>query len=479
MSISRPIEIFLFLTIIAASVGLLATPYSNYAILPGLAVLIFFILGRFPHIGYYLIVFLIPFHAFRTLSEAYPFLRILRIHWILGFWLLIVMFFQLLVQKKTPARLQSNLWSLLLIFFVINLVSALMSDFYQTSFDNLFLLLIAYLFIVISQFFLSRQDFYRTLPLILVSSISISALLGIIGYQFNLPLFAQRTVQVATYKRGFGAATDPNDLALMIIFTLPVLAHLFFSSRRRLEKNISLISAVISITGVILTFSRGGAIIMSVVLSLLFIKYLRKSTPKHVGFAAPLVGITVLIIALFSPSLYWEHIQSVTDYKRETSIGRRVSYLYVAFEAFKESPILGSGPRTFKDIYARSKYAPEYVRNREREGLTRYAHNAYLEVIVGTGILGLAVFLAIIWRSLKDFISAKKKFQLSGDKDMASIIGAYQLSFISLLMYFLLFSNIYHKYFLLSLALSQIAVRLSKEIPEDIIERGENAGIIK
>ena len=46
---------------------------------------------------------------------------------------------------------------------------------------------------------------------------------------------------------------------------------------------------------------------------------------------------------------------------------------------------------------------------------------------------------------------------------MASIISSYRLAFVAVLIYFFIFSDAYNKYFLISLALSYIAVSLSKQ----------------
>ena len=136
----------------------------------------------------------------------------------------------------------------------------------------------------------------------------------------------------------------------------------------------------------------------------------------------------------------------------------------MGWDAFKQNPFLGSGPGTFRDIFSISNYARLF----EREGGTnrRFAHNTYLEVLVGTGFMGLLIFFLILWRALRNFHLARRYFQLFNNEEMVSMIRAYQLSFISLLIYLLMFSNTYHKYLLLSFALSQVALRLSRNTPE-------------
>src|SRR3972149_5517319 len=130
----RPIEILFFLFVIVVSVGLLATPYYLFAIIPGLAILFLLFLGHNPQFGYYLIVFLIPFDAYRGLSGPYQFLTISKF---VGFWIAIVILFYFLLNKMDSVNIKSNMWSLFLIFFVIRFLSALMSEYFFTSLDNL------------------------------------------------------------------------------------------------------------------------------------------------------------------------------------------------------------------------------------------------------------------------------------------------------------------------------------------------------
>lgn len=452
----RPIQYCFFLLVIGVSVGLLATPYYKFAILPGLTILLLLPLSKYPQIGYYLIVFLLPFGAYRGLSGTYQFLKI---HWIIAFWLIILLLLQFLVKKKTSIRLRSNLWPWFLIFFIISLVSALLSDYPLTSFDNLRLLLIAYMFVALNLIYISHKDFCRTLPIIIILSISISSFLGIIGYVFNLSLFAEN-VEIDSFKRGIGGAIDPNNSSLMIIFSLPLLVNWFFISRIRLVKSLSIALIVVNVIALMLTFSRGGALILVVMLFLIFFEHLRKFRPKHLGFTIFFV-IAITVAAIFLPTGYWGHIKNVNEPVKDRAIGRRSSYLYVGWDIFKENPIMGSGPGSFRNIYASSNYALAY--DRKGRANRRYAHNTYLEVLVGTGILGLIVFIILLWYALNNFHIAKKRLLLYGKKEMASIVGSYQLSFISLLIYLLLFSDLYHKYLLISLALSQVALRLSQE----------------
>lgn len=452
----RPLEWVLFLCVIVLSAGLLTTSHYLFALLPGLVILFLLFLATFPETGYYMIIFLIPFGAYRGLSETYPFLKI---HWILAFCLLLLMAFRFLVQKKASVNLRSSLWPWFLILLVISLISALTSQFPETSFGNLFLLVVSYMFFALNLMFLSPKGFSKTLPQVLILSVSIGALMGITGSVFKIPFFVKGLGAPLT--RSVGASTDPNNFSLMVIFTLPLLAHWFFMSRRMVAKVFIALLFCVNILGVVFTYSRGGALVLSLTLLLLFIEHMRKFRPKHLGFVAVFATLSLLLTIILVPSYYWERQKSVVRTEEDSALARRISYLHVGWEAFRHNPLLGSGPGTFKLMYAKSDAALQF--EREEDKLRRYAHNTYLEYLVGTGILGFIVFLIILRIAFKQFSQAKRTYQLRDNREMFSLVTAYQISYLSLLAYLFIFSGVYHKYLLVALALSQTAFNLSHD----------------
>lgn len=453
--IYRPIQNIIFLVIILITVGLFTTPYYYLAFVPANVVLLSIFLGRFPHIGYYLVIFLIPFSAYREIKG-------INIQWILSFFLIIVILFKPVFKGRLPAKLRTNLWPWLMIFLSVSLISTLMSDYRNTAIKNLPLLIVALIFISFNLVFVSRKAFYKTLPLVLIFSISISSFLGLIGYIFNVQFFAEN-VEEGAFKRCIGLTTDPNNFSLMVIFSLPLLAHWFSSTRKFSCKLFAAIFFIINMTALVCTYSRGGLIIASLVIFLIILEYRHKFKLKYIAFILPLITISFIATLILVPASYWDHQQSIFDTKKkDRSIGRRTSYLYVGADAFKRNPVLGSGPGSFGDIFSTTSYSREFQKSKDVT-FKRYAHNTYLEVLVGTGALGLILFIIIIWLAVKDFHIAKNKFSQLGNKAMVSIVRSYQISFLSVLIYLFLFSDIYHKYLLLSLALSQIALNLSNE----------------
>ena len=451
----KPVENTIFLIVICISVTLLTTQYYYLALVPAIVIITTTLLGRFPLIGYYLIIFLIPFGAYREIKG-------INLQWLICLWIIIAVFFHSVFKKRIPLWLNSNLWPWLIIFFFISIISMLTSDYRDTSIRNLPLLLAAIAFVLLNLLFISRKDFCETLPLVIIFSVSIGSLLGMIGYVFNIQLFAEN-VEIGAFKRCVGATTDPNNFALMVIFNLPLLSYWFFSTRRYFCKLLAVVFFIINITSLMLSFSRGGALIAFFVLLIILIDHRHKFKVKHLGFVLALITIVISAALVFIPPTYWQHQKSLFGTKdKDASIGRRTSYLYVGADAFKMNPVLGSGPGCFGEIFARTSYAREFEK-KDQKTLKRYAHNTYLEILVGTGVLGLIIFITVVSLAARNFYVAKKKLISLGNKKMVFIVRSYQLSFISVLVYLFLFSDIYHKYLLLSLSLSQIALRLSKD----------------
>jgi O-antigen ligase len=467
----NPIEALIFAATIAVSIGLLATPYYQYAILPGLLLFILFFLGRYPQVGFYIIVSLIPFSAYTGIISRGGF----SIPRFVGIWVTVVILFSFLFDRKNPFKIQSNLWFLLLAFFLVNVVSGLMSDYSSTSFNNLSRLFIAYTFFAITLIFVPRKAFCHTLPKVLIISVSISSFLAIIGYIFDISFFTTGGL----LRRAEGATHDPNYFSMIIIFCLPLLLHKIFFSHGFFWKTLTITLFIMNLIAILFTYSRAGGFSLVFVLGMLFIDNIRRFKPRYLGFLGIVAIISIAMIIIFVPASYYERLRSVTNTATDSSLGQRESHLFYGWEKIKENPVIGGGPGTYADFYAVSSYAHKFVAPKAESyrDYRRPAHNAYIEILVGTGILGFIVFLLIVWRALRNFYHAQKLLKDNGEEELSSLIRAYTISFISVLSFFFLLSMDTHKFFWGSIALSYVAMRISREKtvedgrkPENLLE---------
>ena len=448
---------WLIIAVIASltSVSLLATPYYFYSILPAIGLFFLLFMGKFPQIGYYAIAFMIPFGAFRG-----------SLPWAIAAVLLVMTFLKFVIEKSITSRLKSPLWPLLLCFILVNLISSVKSEFSEYALKNVLLLVIGYSFTALGMIFLSKNDFVNYFPKTLVISIAISSFMAVVGYFFKVGAFSYISVE-ETEVRATGGSIDPNLMSLMVIFCIPIAVNWLLNAQRFFERVFVFGVLGIYALAIMSTFSRTGAMIFVITIALLLKTHAKKLKPTHWGLAVFVVVATICAAIYTTPADYWDRLKSVTS-KEDKAINRRQSYLTVAKVAVKEHPIIGSGTGTFRDIFKTTDYARMFQSKDVEDEITmrRYAHNTYVEHVVGSGIVGLGFFLAIIGMAYKSYQTAYKKFMLSANVKMAEMIRTYQISLLSLLFNLFFLSDIQHKYFLLSLTLSQVALRLSGEVKE-------------
>lgn len=436
------------LVLLAATLLALASPWYWLAFVPALAVLGGLAMVRYPVLAYLAILFLIPFGAYRELLGA------LKLDWILAAGVLLVIAVRVLVERRMPPGLRSPLWVWLGLLLGVYLFSTLGSGYRVTAMENLMLLVTALMFVGISLAMVDLRAFAQQLPTTIMISVSIGSVLAVYGYMTGSVLFADEG-----FVRGTGASGDPNNLALMVLFSLPLYVNALVHGRGLARRLAVAAMLAVNLAALVTTYSRSGLLALLILLLLLGWEYARYLRPRHIGIL--LLGISGAVVAagLLIPGEYWERQFSIVQ-GQDFAMQRRTSYLTIGWEAFRAEPVLGHGPGTFRDIYGSSATGAAF----EREGKTlrRYAHNSYLELLVGTGVVGLGIYLGTLAFTLFAFNRAKAHWSARGRRRLADLTGAYRAGFIIVCIYLAVFSEPLHKYLLLALALGPIALQLSR-----------------
>jgi putative inorganic carbon (HCO3(-)) transporter len=456
---AKPFLWLMALLLVVAATIPLATPYPMAALLPGLALLSLIALGRFPNIGFFVLVFMIPLDAFTGLSETYPTLTLSKF---LGIWIVIVALLAIVTRKGWPVSFRSNLWPALLAMLVACFISLLFSDYWLTAFDNLRKLFVVVLFFGLTLIFVdSEEAFKKTLPKVIVFSTALGSGLSLLGSFLGISWFSMSVAPDPTaIQRAIGAATDPNMFALMILFSIPLAVHLLFSATTPRQRIFWGMLLLLEVTVIILTYSRSAALVLAILLILLGIRYRDLIKPRHLGLVVTGLLAGIIAIAVMVPSSYWDrHRQALSP--QDTSVQARLSYLAVGRDEFLRHPLLGSGLGTFPIAYANSKYAFANPYDLSGPFARRSAHNAYVEILVGTGLLGLGVFLLILGLAWRNFRKATVLSRAHGNEELTSVIIAYHLAFIAILIHLSTLSRFNHKYLWMTLALSQVALTLA------------------
>lgn len=461
----RPLELLILLVVAGTSLFLMTTTYSEYAILPSLVLLVLLILAHYPQLGFYLIVILMPMSAIRQISETDPTLTITKF---LGLGMFFIFLLHFFAKKINLEKIKSNLWPWFLLFFIVYLLSALWSIYPETSTTTIRKLLVAYVFFLITIAYIDSFRLTQVLPKVIIAGVTISSLLGIAGTMFGLSFLIREEV---TYARALGGNFGANSFSSFVVLAFPLVVHYFFTALTIRYKLFCLILLIIYSIAIMSSYSRGGLLAFSIVLLMLLFEYRHKFSIKTLGFALSFMILLLTAVFILTPTSYVNRIESVTD-TTDTSMSRRLSYLDVGMDIFKEHPIFGTGPGTYRDEYASTNTALIYAEeDQSHERLRRYAHNTYLEVLSGTGLIGLLVFLIILVITLNNFIISKKQLLQLGAFKEASLISAYKIAYLSVLVYFFMLSNLYLKQLWLMIAVSHIAVVLARNIKKEKNER--------
>ncbi len=433
----------------AATAGLLMSPWPVLALVPGPAAVGGALLLRRPELALYATVFLIPFGAFRKIGGV-------DLPWVLAAFLIAMLALRLAVDRRFPEVAASPLWPWLLAYFGVATVAAALSPFPDVARHEVFLTAVAFSFILLAMAFLTREGYRAHMPRVLAWSISIGSFLGVLGGLFGIGVFAETTPTGEVMDRTVGGAIDPNNQSAMILFCLPVVVHLALFAESPRERLVMTGLLGINVLGLLLTQSRGGFLAGVLTAGVLVVHHRHLLHPKRLGLFVAGGALGLLALLAVAPPDIFERQTTLVEWEEDRSLSRRSSYLGVAWDAFLERPALGSGPGTFREHYARSDVTRLYSLVPERQ--RREAHNTYLEFLVGTGVIGLALWLGALAWALGAFRRAERAFAARGDHAAADLTAAYRIGFAILLLFLLMLSDTYHKYMLLGLALAQAAV---------------------
>lgn len=204
------------------------------------------------------------------------------------------------------------------------------------------------------------------------------------------------TTQEHTLQRAYaGVSYDPNDVAMMMVCTLP-LAALGAVALGGFGRFTAAAVAVISVVATIMTVSRGGFIGLSLVLVLL----LRRL--RSVGMQILAGTAIVVLLAVAVPARYWGVMSTIWKPTGTGYVGRGVSTRMELWERglrfFVQNPLTGVGIGMYHIadglVYGRRGWVT--------------VHNSFLEVAAELGIVGLGLFVALLALGIRNARRARR-----------------------------------------------------------------------
>ena len=253
----------------------------------------------------------------------------------------------------------------------------------------------------------------------LVSSGSIVAMIGVLEYFFgksssqwlDVRLFTNIRVRVVSL------FDNPNVLATYLVLIFPFALNFFILAKKRNEKFLSAIVCSAFFVATVFTWSLGAWIAMVLTFFVFFTVYSRKTLRI---FGAAILAAPVLPMIL--PDNLLDRAFSILNFS-DSSISYRI-YTWIGSLRVVGDHFLGGigfGPEAFAKIYP--AYAFAGIESAE------HSHSLPLQILIGMGIGGLLVFVALIFLYLQKTLEYVRKPESSSSKfyvtaAVASVIGA-------------------------------------------------------
>lgn len=220
---------------------------------------------------------------------------------------------------------------------------------------------------------------------------------------------------------------DSNDLALLLVMSLPVMYYLW-EEESGIVKHCLMITMLLSLYVIPKTGSRGGLLaLVAVVLAILIKK------GKKRFFQGAVVAAAVAAIFYYAAGDQLERLMTVsdldTDYNQTIQEGR-VQIWKRTSKLIAQHPLLGSGIGAFITAEGRT----------HEGGKWSSAHNSFIQIGVELGVIGLAAHLWVVWKIIALARQRPGKYSSGLEVAMyAYIVGGMFLSWaFAYLFYFLI-----------------------------------------
>lgn len=219
--------------------------------------------------------------------------------------------------------------------------------------------------------------------LILVQAFVLGAyvLAGSTVYGFLTNPFEPNSMQ--SMERYTGIGGNPNDIGAIMALALPMAWHLSLLQRSGWLRWLNLSYLPVAVLGVVLTASRGGAVIAVVGLAAIPLTYNYANRSRRIVFAVAL-GIMAIVVFNLVPPENFLRLAATSAEISEGNVSNRSQIWQAGLEAYSEQPLLGVGVGSF------SQATTPFL------GYRAVAHNVFVNILTEMGVVGLTLFVSLI-----------------------------------------------------------------------------------
>jgi O-antigen ligase len=188
--------------------------------------------------------------------------------------------------------------------------------------------------------------------------------------------------QQAAYERYAGSGFNPNDLALVMVLSIPMAYYLSLKVRG-VRAWINRLAIILALTTIFLSGSRGALVTLIVALAIIPLTYSFLTTREKLGNGT-VAALALCIALIFVPAASWQRLATAPTELEHGTLNERTVIWTAGLSLFSDHPVQGVGAGTFP--YSVAKLL----------GQPLSAHNTFLSVLVEDGLVGFCLFLSIL-----------------------------------------------------------------------------------
>lgn len=287
----------------------------------------------------------------------------------------------------------------------------------------------AYILFIITYSVLHDEKSIKNL---LVALVVVMAVFIAITVLSSFDILAVRRASVdERWGRTRGAFAEANQFAAYLVMFVPLLGAFILTTSSRFVKSFLVGTLLVALYVLLLSGSRGGLVGLVVAVGVYYLLYSRHALPKSLMNLAMVYAAALFVMVLIFLTLPETTANGLmlklsgkfvdvteTDY----SSGRLETWM-LAFQLFLNSPLVGTGWRTFVPLIGWN------------------SHSDYILYLVTTGVIGFYLFILIYVRIIKSALQLRKLVPRQRHFFNAFISG------VAAFMVAMLFVNIYNPLF--------------------------------
>ena len=317
--------------------------------------------------------------------------------------------------NKEIEILNNKIFIIFILFWLAAVISSLFSNYFLLSLSSSLFYLRFIFFLFFIKYIASKDTFVQKYFLtVLLFAITFTSIDAIYQSYFQVDLLGNQFAEKDQYRLDGPFGNHEWIVGSYISnYFLIVLAY-FYSLKTNFVKSKYLLIIFLFITFYYATFISGErvAFIMMNFIILLFI-ILNTNFIKNILILF-LISIPIFFIAykvnnsIFDRLLSTFDVLGVNDNEKNFWDSHYGAHYLTSFEIFKNHPIIGSGPKTFRVECAKDEYAKINSDLRELRCST-HPHNIYFQLLSEVGAVGISLFIIFVFYILKNFYNYYNK----------------------------------------------------------------------